>query len=154
MPTQDIAAPEVTQPVPQPGPLPVQWLHLLPTVALAILGVTVASLATSLHGASDPEATANPAPLAQTSLGLRVVPKPQQLEILWNHDSNAIQAAENGLIRISDGDIAEAVPFDARQLQDGALVYRPLTNDVNIRLEVKEKDGQQISESVRTVATP
>src|SRR5579862_9938355 len=137
MPSQDKTA--------QHAPKPVPWLRLLPTVALAILAVTVASLATSLHGASDPEeVTANPAPLAQNSLGLRVAAKPQQVEILWNHDSSAIQAAENGTIRISDGDIAETVPFEASQLQDGALVYRPRTNDVNIRMEVKERDGRQV----------
>jgi len=151
MPSQDIAAP----PVPQPVPRPVPWLRLLPTVALAILAVTVISLASSLHGASDPEkANASPAPLAQSSFGLRVASKPQQVEILWNHASSAIQAAESGTIRISDGDVAETIPFDAQQLQDGALVYRPRTNDVNIRMEVKERDGQQISESLRTVATP
>ena len=128
---------------------------MLPTVALAILVVTVVTLATSLDGASDSEkVAANPAPLAQSPLGLSVASKPQQVEILWNHNSSAIQAAESGTIRISDGDVAEAVPFEASQLQDGALVYRPRTNDVNIRMEVEERDGQQISESLRTVATP
>jgi predicted Zn-dependent protease len=155
MPAQDKAAPKVPQPVQPKAPQPVQWLQLLPTVALAILVVTVVSLATSLDGASDSEkVTANPAPLAQTSLGLRVASKPQQVEILWNHDSSAIQAAENGTIRISDGDIAETVPFDARRLQEGTLVYRPRTRDVNVSFEVREPDGQQISESVRAVATP
>jgi len=151
MPNEDIAAPQVPQQVPQPVP----WLRLLPTVALAILAVTVASLASGLYAASDAEEfNTSRAPLPQSSLGLRVASKPQQVEILWNHDSSAIQAAESGLIQISDGDIAEAVPFDARQLQDGSLVYRPQTNKVNISLEVKERDGQQISESLRTVATP
>jgi len=87
-------------------------------------------------------------------LGLRVASKPQQVEVFWKHDSAAIRDAEKGSLRISDGDLTEVIPFDGRQLQDGSLVYRRRTNDVTIRMEVVQRDGRKVSESVRAAATP
>jgi hypothetical protein len=87
-------------------------------------------------------------------LGLKVTSKSQQVEILWDHGSKAIQEADRAVLRITDGNVTEAVPFDSRQLQDGALVYKPWTNDVSVRMEVNERDGRQVSESIRVVATP
>ena len=76
------------------------------------------------------------------------------MEISWDHNSPAIRRAERGKLQIVDGDLTESVPFDPTQLQDGVLVYRPHSNDVSVRMEVNERDGQKISESVRAVRTP
>jgi len=124
----------------------------MPTVGVAMFSVLVASFILQRNSESK-EVSAGPS-TQSSPLGLRVVSTPQRTEILWNHDSSAIRGAEKGTIRISDGDIAESVPFDAPQLQDGALVYRPRTNDVSVRMVVDEQNGEQVSESVRVVTTP
>lgn len=138
------------------------WLRLLPTVAVAILAILLPSVLLDSSRFAVPWAfhLAAPwtfhraAPSDESPLGLKVTSKPQQVEVIWNHGSKAIQQAEKGIMRISDGDLTEAVPMDASQLQDGAIIYRRLTNDVSVRMEVNERDGRQVSESVRVVSTP
>jgi hypothetical protein len=138
------------------------WLRLVPTVGVAIVAVLLPSLlldsqrlgVPSTFHFSLPWTFHSAAPAEERPLGLRVTSKPQQVEVVWDHSSQAIRQAEKGIMRISDGDLTEAVPMDARQLQDGSIVYRRLTNDVSVRMEVNERDGRQVSESVRVVATP
>jgi hypothetical protein len=132
---------------------PRRWLRLIPTIGVAMFSIFLAGFILDVQktqGAktmSEPSADFSP-------LGLKVTSQPQQVQILWNHAASAIHDAATATIRISDGDVSESVPFDGRQLQDGALVYRPRTNDVNIRMEVHEQDGRQVSESLRVVAIP
>jgi hypothetical protein len=83
-----------------------------------------------------------------------VTSKPKQLEAYWDRDAVPIQTAVSGVMRISDGDASEVVPFDTDQLKDGHLTYQPVTNDVSLRLEVINREGQTVSESVRAVAMP
>ena len=78
----------------------------------------------------------------------------EQMEISWDHDSAAIKQAEHATLEILDGGVTESVPFDPPQLRDGILVYRPRTNDISVRMEVNERAGARISESVRAVRTP
>ena len=127
----------------------------MPTIGVAMLAIFLAGFILDLQHSHAAKPAAAPAPaMKPTPLGLRVTSTPQQIQLFWDHDSNAIQNAEKGTIRISDGDASEAIPFDSRQLQDGALVYKPLTNDVSVRMEVDERDGQRVAESVRAVAIP
>ena len=130
-----------------------RWLRLLPTIGVAMLAIFLASFILDVQRA---RAAKKPAAsdVDSSPLGLRVTSEPEQVEVLWDHASSAIKDAKQATIRISDGDIAESVPFDSKQLQDGSLVYRPRTNDVSIRMEVNERDGRWVSESVRAVATP
>ena len=130
-----------------------RWLKLLPTIGVAMLAIFLASFILDVQHAHDAKKPVAPA-MDSSPLGLRVTSEPERVEVLWDHASSAIKDAEQATIRISDGDIDESVPFDAKQLQDGSLMYRPRTNDVSIRMEVHERDGRRISESVRAVATP
>jgi hypothetical protein len=133
-----------------------RWLRLLPTIAVAIVAIILPSvlLDSRKPAATQPAAPVVPPPNYDRPLGLKVTSKSQQVEILWDHGSKAIQEADKAVLRITDGNVTEAVPFDSRQLQDGALVYKPWTNDVSVRMEVNERDGRQVSESIRVVATP
>ena len=134
---------------------PRRWLRLMPTIGVAMFAIVLAGFILDVNSARQAKKlSAAPSSVDSSPLGLSVTSESQQLEILWNHTSSAIHDAENATIRISDGDLSEAVPFDARQLQDGSLVYRPRTNDVSIRMEVHERDGKQVSESMRAVAIP
>ena len=135
----------------------IPWTRLLPTIAFASLTILTLDLvlASRPATASKQPPTAQPAASPDTnSLGLRVSWNGQQVRILWDHNATAIRLAEKGSIRISDGDISEFVPFDRSQLQDGALVYTARTNDLDLKMDVSEPDGRQISESLRAVATP
>lgn len=90
---------------------------------------------------------------ARIPLGLQVVSREKQLEIHWNQ-TRPIRNATKGVMRISDGGIQEVIEFDVTQLRDGGVHYSPMTNDVNVRLEVSGLDGTSSSESVRSVAIP
>lgn len=136
-----------------------EWLRLLPTVTLAIIMVGASQLVIdSHHAAALPPPKQSSSPLVEssdrTTMGLRVSSLSNQLEIRWNHKSQAIRASDHGIMRISDNGMTEVVPFDAAQLRDGYVAYEPKTNDVSIRLEVTGKDGAKTSESVRSVAIP
>jgi hypothetical protein len=130
----------------------VSWSRLLPTMAIAALGVVLFDAgvdATRARGAHASRATHIASPLK-----LRAKLGAEQMEISWDHDAAALQDAQQGVLKIQDGDVTEAVPFDAAQLRDGVLVYRPRTTDVSVRMEVNKRDGQQLSESVRAVRLP
>lgn len=132
-----------------------RWLRLMPTIGVAMFAIFLAGFILDVQRAREAKNVSTGESLVDFSpLGLRVTSQPQQVEILWDHASSAIHDAATATIRISDGDVSESVPFDGRQLQDGSLVYRPRTNDVSIRMEVHERDGRQVSESLRVVATP
>jgi hypothetical protein len=130
-----------------------RWLRLLPTIGFAMLAIFLVSFMLDVQHAHDAKKPVAPT-VESSPLGLRVTSEPERVEVFWDHGSSAIKGAEQATIRISDGDMAESVPFDAKQLQDGSLVYRPRTNDISIRMEVNERDGRRISESVRAVTTP
>ncbi|MBZ5609046.1 MAG: hypothetical protein LAP38_12365 [Acidobacteriia bacterium] len=138
-----------------------RWARLLPTAALAIASVVLLLVLgdrgrTAVRTAPAAESVTTPATAASyaSPLGLRVTSKPQQLQVYWNRDAAAIHDASKGVMKVSDGEVSEVIPFDVRQLQDGYLVYRPQTNDVSVRLEVDQRNGQPVSESVRVVAMP
>jgi hypothetical protein len=143
------------------APSGIRWPRLLPTMAIAILGVG------AIQMASDSKATvsAAPAPVSEaaaastptayeTPLGLKVTSQPHQLEIRWNRAASAVTAAAQGTMSISEAGVTEAVPFDARELQEGYVAYTPKTNDVSIRFEVTAADGAATAESIRVVAIP
>lgn len=136
-----------------------KWLRLMPTATLAMIMVGVLQLAIdSHHAAALPPSNPSTPPLVEsgdrTNLGLTVTALSNQLQIRWNRESSAILASDHGVMRITENDITEAVPFDPAQLRDGYVAYGPKTNDVNIRLEVTGRDGATTSESVRSVALP
>lgn len=130
---------------------PVRWVRLVPTIGVAILVIIVASFAFDVQHIRELKQRAM-AESAGSALGLRLSSKSRQVEISWDHQATAIHEAEKGTMRIWDGDDMQLVPFDARQLQDGSLTYRPRSSDVSVRMEVSERDGRQVAESARTAA--
>jgi len=130
----------------------VSWLRLIPTIGLAIL--TVVLLNAAVDAWHVPAGRASLPPRVSSPLHLRARMGAEQMEITWDHDSAAIREAEHGNLQILDGEVTESVPFEPAQLQDGVLVYRPRSNDISVRMEVSERSGEKISESVRAVRTP
>jgi len=138
----------------------IQWSRLLPTAALVVIGIGALQMATNsgraLAGISPAaETTANSwVPNNKTALGLSVKPGPDELEIHWNPESEAIAACEKGVIKITDARTTQALQFNRDDFRDGYVAYTPASSDVSIRLEVTGKDGGTTSESVRVVAIP
>jgi hypothetical protein len=134
---------------------------LLPTAALAIIAVgavqlTMSSRRTVAETPTQTETAASgTAPVSdENALALTVTPLPRQLDIRWNRESEAIKESKEGVMRITEDGITEALPLDQNQLRDGYVAYAPKTTDVSIRLEVTGRNGQTTSESVRSVAIP
>jgi len=144
--------PEVSRETARSG---MRWWQLLPTAALFTLGTIAAQNALDRQTVT-PSSPTGITDVYEDSLGLKVTSLPHQLQIRWNHDSKAIRAAEQGEIRIAEGDVVvtQVIPIDRQQLLNGYVAYTPMTNDVSIRFEVKTPDGRRTTESIRAVAMP
>ena len=164
-------APEWTPPPPPSSARnEIRWSRLLPTAALVAICVgalqmetnssrAVAAAPSATESAASETSTSAALPMAmgaetENGLALSVTSRQHQLEIRWNRESAAIAASDQGVMKITDDGITEAVPLDPSQLRDGYVSYTPKTTDVNIRLEVTGRDGGTTSESVRAVAIP
>jgi hypothetical protein len=127
-------------------------MRLLATTALfsIVTGATLVALDSNYPAAAAAavETTTN-----QSPLGLRVTIQKRQMEIRWDHDSVAALKAGKGLMKITEGDTTKLIPLDLRDLQDGSVSYKSLTNDVRVRLDVTGADGAFVTESTRAVAT-
>jgi TonB family protein len=88
-------------------------------------------------GASDPPAL------------LRVDQQGADLRISWNRSAAAISRAKAGLLSIWDGNnVTQQLHLAADQLRTGSLLYTPSTNQVQLRLDLREPDGHDVSESL------
>jgi len=164
------ALPPQAQPQPQPAsgklePSPLvqtpsqprgaaRWMPVVHTAAIAMIltGAGVAALENS-HS-SPPQPQAEPQRTSYESLlGLSVNARSGQVLIQWNRQAPAIQGAQNAVLRIVDGPVTDTTHLDAQQLRDGYVAYQASTTNVDIRLEVKTRDGGTVAESVRFVGT-
>ena len=84
----------------------IRWSRLLPTALLVVLGIGALQLATNS------KQTVSASDGSQTGLGLTVTSRQHQLEIRWNREAAAIAASSNGVMKITEAGMTEAVPFD------------------------------------------
>ena len=178
------AAAPIPPPPPRPVPLMqsgIRWSHLLPTAAIVVVGICAVQKASNTNHlvsaapavsaapsvsaepavaaapiitAAPSQASLAPPSLSQPVLGLSVVSRPHQMEIRWNRESEAIQASEHGVMKITEAGVTQAIPFDQRQLKDGYVAYTPTTTDVRITMDVTGHDGVTKTEGIRAVAIP
>jgi TonB family protein len=76
-----------------------------------------------------------------SDLNLNVATDHDHLRLTWNQRNPAVASALDGTLQIFDGTDHREVRMDPRQLADGLVLYRPLTNDVTFRLEVRGRQG-------------
>ncbi len=122
----------------------------------ALFSIGTAALLVGLESRR-PATSAKDAPAVtryESPLGLKVTARKQLVEIRWDHDSRAARGALKGLFRITEGEMAQLIPLNYRDLQDGYVAYTPMTNDVRIRFEVSEPDGSKVTESAQVIAIP
>jgi protein TonB len=94
------------------------------------------------------------APVAKVdmaALALRAERNAGQLILTWNREAEVVKTARKAMLAISDGTQRENVDIDLAQLQNGSIVYTPVTADVSFRLEVTGPEGKPQSEYVRVL---
>lgn len=83
-------------------------------------------------------------------LNLKVRNEDDRLRLSWNQRNHTVASASDATLQIFDGQQHREVHLDGRQVADGSVLYRPLTNDVTFRLEVRGDQGAA-SGSVRVL---
>jgi TonB family protein len=83
-----------------------------------------------------------------SGLNLRVRNEDDRLRLSWNQRNNAVASASDATLQIFDGQMSREVHLDGREVADGSVLYRPLTNDIRFRLIVRGEQGSA-SGSVR-----
>ncbi len=75
------------------------------------------------------------------SLNLRVQNNDDRLRLTWNQRNSAVLSATDGTLEIFDGQQHRQVHLDGRQVADGSVLYKPITNDVTFHLDVHGEKG-------------
>jgi hypothetical protein len=66
-----------------------------------------------------------------------------------NRSITSITRSKAGLLSIKDGNsLPQQLYIDADQLRTGSVLYSPASNQVQFQLEIRQPDGQNVSESV------
>jgi hypothetical protein len=89
--------------------------------------------------------------LPETGLGLRVEYESERLLVTWSRTSPAVRSAVQGVLRIEDGGQHRDVLMDATQVVAGSVLYKPASNDVTFRLEIKSDGRKPVVESIRVL---
>ena len=89
--------------------------------------------------------------LPDTGLNLRVEGQGDRVLLSWNRRNSVVRSADGGLLHIDDGMQHRDVRLDAAQVENGAVLYRPRSDDVSFRLDVHGQDGRTIKESLRVL---
>jgi TonB family protein len=88
-----------------------------------------------------------------SELNLRVRSEDERLRLMWNPHNPAVESATDGTLQILDGTQRRKIRLEGRQIADGSVFYRPLTNDVTFRLDV-HGERATASGSVRVLDGP
>lgn len=90
-----------------------------------------------------------------SALGLNTVRDGAQFRLTWNRRLDAIASAGGGKLTILDGPIRKDLDLTSNELQNGSVVYTPVTGDVSVSLEVFDRQrARSVSETVRLLAGP
>jgi proteasome lid subunit RPN8/RPN11 len=134
------------RPVPHYSPYP----NTARRVPWAIIGVAVAAVVIALAGLHflGPRLQHRAEPLA-----LAVIERDGQLQIQWNHASEAIADSTDGVLEIVDGPDKRDIPMSRTELAQGSFTYLRHSGDVQVRLIVNDPRGQRTEEASRFLGT-
>jgi hypothetical protein len=147
-----------TEPVLGPTRVPAKKNRLLvPLLFLAVL-LVAASVTFALAYLRDHHLTpADAAALVQGSpaqnarLGMRARQQGEDLLVSWDGKSQAVQSATDGLLQVDDGAQHREIALDRAGIASCSMLYRPTSDDVVFRLEVRGKGGLHGAESLEVV---
>lgn len=92
--------------------------------------------------APDPE-------IRQKPLALQVIARAGQLQIEWNPAAEVMNNAGEGLIEIVDGVESQSIALTRAMLAERRYSYVPTTDDVLVRMTIRELSGDRTEGSVR-----
>jgi type II secretory pathway component PulM len=150
-------APPTEQPVvaaaqpAQPGKTRHAWAGLLlrgATILIASAALVI-SVVTYLGAPRPPREQAAASLPAVSTLGLQVERTPPDLLVIWNRNAREIVAARRATLTIRDGGMQQTLDLDKTQLALGSKLYTPVTDDIQLRLEVYGADDGSVSQSIR-----
>ncbi len=81
------------------------------------------------------------------ALSLLVLEYGDNLHLTWDRNAPALLSAEKALLSINDGGQSRSVNLSGEQLKNASVIYRRLSGQVTLRLEVVLKDKRSVSES-------
>jgi hypothetical protein len=121
-----------------------KWVWIPLSFIFLLLGIILGFQAALTLNRSDSERVA----AKSLVLSLSAQKDADGVVIRWDRRSTAVQNARSGLLQIQDGDFKKSVPLDARQLQNGSVIYRSSESTVSFRFEVLTQEGGTVSETV------
>ncbi|MBV8897913.1 MAG: energy transducer TonB [Acidobacteriaceae bacterium] len=89
--------------------------------------------------------------LPNNGLNLRVEGQGDRVLLSWNRRNSIVRTASGAILRINDGPRSRDVQLDPAQVENGAVLYRPTSDDVSFRLEVHGQDGTAVAENLRVL---
>jgi hypothetical protein len=92
-------------------------------------------------------------PAQNARLGMRARQQGEDLLVSWDGKSQAVQSATDGLLQIDDGAQHREIALDRAGIASCSMLYKPTSDDVVLRLEVRGKEGVHGAESLEVVGT-
>jgi hypothetical protein len=89
--------------------------------------------------------------LPSNGLNLRIEGQGDRVLLSWNRRNSVVRTASGAILRINDGPRSRDVRLNAAQVENGAVLYRPISDDVSFWLEVRGQDGDTAVESLRVL---
>lgn len=124
-----------------------RWVWIPLSFVFLVLGLVIGFQAALMLNKSEVEKGV----AGSLSIGLSAQMESGKIVVRWDRRSAAVQNAQNGTLHIQDGDFDKTVNLDARQLQNGSVIYMSADNKVSFRLEVTTQQKTMISETVNFV---
>ena len=125
-----------------------RWiLPVVIALAIVIVGVYFVIIRPNRKTAEEtPAATAQSAEHRQpVELSLRVEGSDAGLNVFWDGLSAPVSTAPRGVLSIRDGASTKNFDLTSEDLKKGTYLYKPRTDDVLIRLDLKGLPGNQIA---------
>jgi len=92
-----------------------------------------------------------PATTSTTDLGMKVEGQGDRLLVTWNRDIPAVHSVNFGMLFVDDGQQHHEIVLAPAEVATGSVLYRPAANEVAFRLELMQKQGPPITQSVRVL---
>jgi protein TonB len=86
-----------------------------------------------------------------SSLQMHVQPEGDRVLVSWNPRASGVQNATGGLLTIADSGEQREFSLDASQAANGSVLYRPVSDDVSFRLQIRDASGAVFNDSLRVL---
>jgi TonB family protein len=148
--TDLVATPDPVEVQEQPKKSKTPWIIAGLVFAILLAGSAAAYKLKWFRSADQTDVVTRNAPAP--ALNLKVNRSGKDFEVSWDRLSAAVQQSSGGMLTITDGALTRPVALNASQLREGRILYTPLFEELNFRLEVTTPDSGTAAESVQVLA--